>query len=306
MRIGVVDLDTSHPETFHPLLAARGHAVVAVLGGETVVDQAYTESYAAEHGIGTVVTDPSEMVGDIDAAFVHSVNWDHHVERIRPFVAAGLPVHVCKPFAGRAADLAQLESWVDQGARITGGSALRWTAVAQQARSVEANAGYAVTFGHPLDYGIHAYSLIHGAFGPGITSARALDDDGRRSQLRWSDGRSAIVDVQPPGEGYGFFLTLVSPAGVEHLDATGHSLYEPFLDVTCAYLGGEEIGLSFAELIEPELSCLAARASARHGGDWVDLRGDSRISDGDFDGAEFAREYARTRRARLGLVPREN
>ncbi|ACQ81579.1 hypothetical protein Bcav_3336 [Beutenbergia cavernae DSM 12333] len=303
MRIGVVDLDTSHPSSFHPLLLARGHDVVAVVGGDTVATPEYTAQYASERGIERVEDDPAALVGDVDVAFVHSVDWDDHVERIRPFVQAGVGVHVCKPFAGRVADIRQLEAWAADGARIAGGSALRWSATARAGAALAPRTVFAVTYGHLLDYGIHAYSLVHGMVGPGIEAVRALDGAGRRAELRWADGRTAVVVVEEPGGGYGFYATVVGEGGVSQLDASKDDLYGAFLDVTCAYLDGEaELGLTFSELVEPELAILAARASAAHDGAWIGLHGDDeRLAAGDVDGGEFAPGYAATRRAALGI-----
>ncbi|GAB2574036.1 Gfo/Idh/MocA family oxidoreductase [Kribbella endophytica] len=304
MRIGVVDLDTSHPAAFLPLLRQRGHEVVAVYGGRTVVDDDYTRAYAAEHGL-SVVADPDDLLGTVDAAFIHSVDWDHHLVRARPFAEAGVPIHICKPFAGRAADLREMIRWADSGVRLSGGSALRWSAAVAdwQATGHEVLTAYAATYGHPLDYGIHAYALLSGLLGPGVEAARSLDDEGRRVELRWRDGRTAVVAVAPPGTGgYGFFATLVHPEGVHHVEAGGSDLYGRFIDVTVGHLSGErDQPVSFAELVEPELAVIAGLASAKHGGSWIALHGDSRIDDVAFDGKDFAASYRITRRKALGL-----
>lgn len=304
MRIGVVDLDTSHPEAFLPLLRERGHDVVAVYGGHTVVDDDYTRRYATENGIARVVDDLTELVGDVDAVFVHGVDWDTHLARVRLFAGHGIPVHLCKPFAGRAADVREMVALAADGARITGGSALRWSAAVAEwrAREERADTGLAVTYGHPLDYGVHAFSLLHGFHGPGIEAARALDAEGRRVELRWRDGRTGVVIVQPAGEGYGFFATLVSVRGVHHVEAGGADLYARLLDATLAHLvapGPPEVSL--AELVEPELAVLAGRASAENSGQWVRLHDDPAIDGVAFDGAEFAVGYRLARRKALGL-----
>lgn len=320
MRIGVADLDTSHPQTFLPLLRQRGHDVVAVYGG-TIVGDEYTQRYAAENGIDRVVAEPADLLNaDVDVVFVHAVNWDAHIDRVRPFVESGIPVHLCKPFAGRASDLRTLVAWADNGARISGGSALRWSPAVedwqrQRRRAIDA---LAVTYGHPLDYGIHAYTMIHGLFGPGIEAARALDpgsaagsgpddqgvagDEPRRAELRWKDGRTAVVTVAEPGAGYGFFATIVSEHGVDHVDAKGREMYARFLDVTLAHLSGaQEQPLTISELLEPELAAVAGLASAQHGGDWIRLDGDPRVDDAAFDPALFAAQYRSQRRKLLGL-----
>lgn len=316
MQIGVIDLDTSHPGAFHPLLAERGHRVVALANGGDVVPDEYVRQYAEERSIPHILdgvdalVDAASTLG-IDAVFVHSVNWDRHVERIGALVAAGLPVQVCKPFAGRVAHLRQLQQWAADGATITGGSALRWSATALAGREHAPRRAYAATFGHPLDYGIHAHTLVSSILGPGIEAVRSLDEDGRLSQLRWSDGRDALVDVQPAGTGYGFTATVIGGSdesgrgGVHQFDATGDDLYGPFLDATCALLTGDgdpAVAGNLDLLVEPELAAIAAHASVRRGGEWVRLDDDEALADGDFDPTEFVAGYATTRRESLGIT----
>jgi len=306
MRIGVIDLDTSHPQAFLPLLRHRGHDVVAVFGGHTVVDDEYTRRYAQQHGIGLVVSDPKELLGAVDAVFIHSVDWDNHVVRALPFAESGVPIHICKPFAGRASHIRELVRWADSGVRLSGGSALRWSASVSEWRETgqQVLTAYAATYGHPLDYGIHAYSLLSGLLGPGMVAARSLDTDGLRVELRWRDGRTAVVAVAPPGTGgYGFFATLVTPGGVQQIEAGGTDLYDRFVGVTVSHLAGErDQPVSFAELVEPELAVIAGLASARHSGSWIGLHDDPRIDDVSFDGQTFAAAYRVNRRKALGLA----
>ncbi|TWD84677.1 putative dehydrogenase [Kribbella amoyensis] len=305
MRIGVIDLDTSHPEAFLPLLRQRGHDVVAVYGGQTVVDDDYTRDYAKKHDLA-VVPDPGDLLGAVDAVFVHSVNWDHHLVRARPFAEAGVPIHFCKPFAGRASEIREMVRWSEQGVRLSGGSALRWSsAVADwQASGRQVLTAFAATYGHPLDYGIHAYSLLSGLLGPGVEAARALDAEGQRVELRWHDGRTAVVAVAPSGTGgYGFFASLVSTDGVHQVEAGGKDLYDRFIEVTAGHLAGDsDQPVTFAELVEPDLAVIAGLASARHGGDWIGLHDDARIDEVAFDGQAFAAGYRVNRRKALGLA----
>lgn len=305
MRIGVIDLDTSHPEAFLPLLRRRGHEVVGVFGGDTVVDNGYTRRYAEQHGIPTAVTDPEDLLGLVDAVYIHSVDWDNHLKRAAPFAAAGVPIHICKPFAGRASDIREMAKWAESGVRICGGSALRWSAdvAAWHAAGRQVLTAFAATFGHPLDYGIHAFSLMHGIMGPGVVAARALDTDGLRVEMRWRDGRTAVVAVAPPpAEGYGFFATTVSPDGVQHIEAGGADLYDRLMGVMAGHLAGEQaMPISFAELVEPELAVIAGLASTCHDGSWIGLWDDPRIDEVSFDGPAFAAGYRKRRRQVLGL-----
>src|SRR5690242_12826646 len=122
MRIGIIDLDTSHPANWVPIERELGHEIVGVFDAGAVHLPGYSENFAAEHRIPRVFSSIAEMVNEVDCAIIHSCNWDTHVEKARPFVEAGKAVLVDKPIAGNLRDLHQLRDWAAQGARITGGS----------------------------------------------------------------------------------------------------------------------------------------------------------------------------------------
>src|SRR5690606_9657417 len=104
-----------------------------------------------------------EMATEVDCAIIHSCDWDTHVDKARPFVKRGKSVLIDKPLAGNRHDLAQLQHWHMQGARIAGGSSLMFCAevaawLAQPAD--ERGTPHTVFCGCGVDefnYGIHAY-----------------------------------------------------------------------------------------------------------------------------------------------------
>src|SRR5437016_716998 len=110
MKIGIVDLDTSHPAAWVPIERALGHEIVGVLDSGAVHPPGYAERFASEHQIPRVFASIHEMVEHVDCAIVHSCDWDTHVDKARPFIAAGKAVLIDKPLAGNLRDLMQLQS----------------------------------------------------------------------------------------------------------------------------------------------------------------------------------------------------
>src|SRR4051812_32668314 len=108
LRIGLVDLDTSHPGTFVPILRDMGHEVTAVYDGGTIYPEGYAEKFAGEHNIPNVCHSLADMIDLVDLAIIHSCDWDIHIERARPFVEAGKAVFIDKPMAGNVKDLQQI------------------------------------------------------------------------------------------------------------------------------------------------------------------------------------------------------
>ncbi|GLY70340.1 hypothetical protein [Amycolatopsis taiwanensis] len=301
LRIGMVDLDTSHPESFLPIVRAHGHDVVAVYDGGTVWDPDYAEHFAKRHGIATVCRSTAEMAEQVDVAFLHGCDWDRRVERARPFVEAGVALLVDKPMGGTASAIRTLLSFADGGVRITGGSSLRWCREARRWRAEHADdpADFALAgcSGDEFEYGVHAYSLVHGLFGPGIVAARHLGGHRqRRVEVRWEDGRTAMVSAGPAPGRHPYYATVLSARSVEHIAADPDGLYEEFLTATLPYLAGEAPEpLPLHQLVEPELAALAGQISARDDGRWVELR-EPAVDAAAFDGTAFGVRYRAAKR----------
>ena len=126
MKIGIVDVDTSHPQNWIPLERELGHEVVGLWDGGAVHPPEYVREFAREHEVGRVYEDLDEMVGEVDCAVIHGCDWDSHIPKARPFVEAGKAVLIDKPMVGNLGDARQLLEWAAQGKRISGGSSLRF------------------------------------------------------------------------------------------------------------------------------------------------------------------------------------
>jgi hypothetical protein len=298
LRIGMVDLDTSHPGGFIPILRKLGHEVTAVYDSAAVYEPGYAERFAREHGIRHHCDRLEQMVDLIDAAFIHSCNWDVHIDRARIFVESGKAVFIDKPMAGRVADLHQLAAWGRGGAVVTGGSSLlicdevaAWHAEhPDPAEYVYALAGCSVD---EYNYGIHAYALICGLLGGGVERVRFLGrrDQQRQVELEWKDGRRAVVSVGRTGGYLPFYAALVMQNRVHTIQVNNDKPYESFLTSLLPYLAGEAPPpLAMEQLIEVESAALAGRLSEERGGEPVSLHQLPADYAG-YDGAAFARYY---------------
>ncbi|MDF2720375.1 MAG: hypothetical protein K0Q59_50 [Paenibacillus sp.] len=298
LRIGLVDLDTSHPGTFVPIIRQMGHEVTAVFDGGTVYDPGYAAKFASDHGIPNVCESLEAMIGLVDAAIIHSCDWDMHIERARPFVEAGKAVFIDKPMAGNVRDLQQIVEWAKSGATITGGSSLRYCDEVREWRGhgiakedhVYALAGCAVD---EFNYGIHAYAMIHGLMGPGVRAARYLGSSGGQWQmeLTWNDGRQATVSVGKTAGYLPFYATVVSHKRVDYVKAENKNLYRALLGTVLPYLAGEAPAPTpIEQLIEIELAAIAGKLSMEQGGSPVALSEVPSQYAG-YDGAAFAVSY---------------
>ena len=303
MKIGLVDLDTSHPEHWVPIERELGHEVVGAWDGGSVHPPDYVQRFAETHQIPTVFRSLEEMAGAVQCAIIHSCDWDVHVERARPFVEAGRAVLVDKPIAGNLADLNQFRKWFDDGARITGGSSLRFCAEVQRLHArdeTQHGVPHTVFCGCGVDefnYGIHAYSLLHGIMGGGAASVRHVEKRvQRRVEVTWADGRTGILMIGRADKWLPSYASIVTDRDAQAFVVDVSAIYRAFLEVVLPYLAGSQTDppISASQWLEPELWALAAKASWDDGDRPVrlDELTDRAVS---YDGSAFAREYRASR-----------
>ena len=126
MRIGVAELDTSHPQNWIPIERELGHEVVGVWDAGAIRPAGFAREFAEEFDIPRVFDSLEAMAAEVDCAILHSCDWDTHIEKAKPFVEAGKSVLIDKPVVGSPRAVERLRGWVRDGARISGGSSLRF------------------------------------------------------------------------------------------------------------------------------------------------------------------------------------
>lgn len=297
LKIGMVDLDTSHPKSFLPIIRSMGHEVTAVFDGGAVNPEGYAESFALEQGIDEVYTSLTDMARSVDMVLIHSCNWDVHVERARPFIEAGKGVFIDKPLAGNVRDLRQLLEWSKQGAALTGGSALRYCVEVENwlAQNIPADEWVYALVGCAVDefnYGIHAYSMLHGLVGPGVKQVRHLGTSGQQQvEFTWADGRKGIVSVGKTSGYLPFYANVVTQKKVDYIQVDNGKLYQALLEKILQYFAEETAApLPLEQLVEVELAAIAAKLSLERQGQPV-LLSDIPESYEGYDGAAFAVQY---------------
>ena len=303
MKIGVVDVDTSHPQSWIPIERELGHDVVCLWDGGAVHPPAYVKKFADDQGVSEVCASLEEMVDKVDCAIIHGCDWDTHIDKARPFVAAGKGVLLDKPVAGNLRDLNQLRAWAAQGVRVTGGSSLRFCVETRDwlAQPVEERGTpHTVFCGCSVDefnYGIHAYAMLSGIMGSGAQGVQHLGEGvQRRIRVNWADGRIGVLVVGAAKAWIPFYASVATERKAAQYIADNTHLYRALLEATLPYLAGEtdEPPLPMHELIEPELCALAAMRSWRNGGEEV-LLSDLSEADEGYDGGAFAVSYRKSR-----------
>lgn len=124
-KIGIIGAENSHTAGFGKLFnieKAFPGMEVHYVWGET---EAFAKAAMEKGSIPNRVADPHEMLGKIDGLIVDHRHGKFHLEPAIPFVKAGIPTFIDKPFCYRAAEgKAFLEMARKQGTPVTSYSSI--------------------------------------------------------------------------------------------------------------------------------------------------------------------------------------
>jgi len=249
LRLGIVDFDSSHSieftRRFNHVGVDRDQFVdgarveVGCPGTSAMAPERIAQFAPQVAACGVELVDaPEKLLGRVDAVLILSLQGAAHEERAAPFLRAGVPTFVDKPFTGspRAAEaLVQLAA--EHGATLFTSSALPFAGEMEEfaARRAELGATLGVCCygpahraeGNPglLHYGIHAVSILYTLFGTGCKELTACGDDGADLvTARWSDGRTATLrGLRHGATAYGFLA--FCERGVVHQPVSARYAY---------------------------------------------------------------------------------
>jgi predicted dehydrogenase len=151
--------------------------------------------------IKNVVSEPEDVIGEVDAVIIATDKGYEHVKRCQPFMEKNIPIFVDKPLVDNEEDLKKFIGWVRNGEKIMSSSCMRYCKEYAPYRMSINNLGklrYAsITMPKSWErYGIHALEGIYPILGPGFISAQDVGDAKRDIvHLRHRSGTDVIVPV---------------------------------------------------------------------------------------------------------------
>ncbi|MFT4559692.1 MAG: virulence factor, partial [Planctomycetaceae bacterium] len=180
LRLGIVDLDSSHSVEFSRRFNHAGvdreqwvdgaQIVAAWSGGSEMAPERIPGFQAELESIGVAIVDSREqLMEQIDGVLILSLCGDCHLERARPFLEAKMATFVDKPFACSISDATAIVELAQQNdTTLLNSSALRFSREVQESALKNQQLGRtngAITFGpskradgNPglFHYGIHS------------------------------------------------------------------------------------------------------------------------------------------------------
>ena len=218
LRLGIIGLDTSHVPAFTDVInnpQNKAHVpgakvVAAFKGGSPDIAssrdrvEGFTKTLVEKYGV-KLYDSIEEMVKNVDAVLIESVDGRPHLAQALPVIKAGKPVYIDKPIAGSLKDVLKIFHLAEAaGVPVWSSSSLRYgnNTVAVRNGSVgkvsyaESSSPANIEPSHPdlFWYGVHGCESLFTVMGTGCESVkRGTTADGKIEVTgKWKGGRTGI------------------------------------------------------------------------------------------------------------------
>jgi virulence factor len=292
IRLGILDFDTSHCVAFTTRLNHVGVAKDQFVEGAKVVVGCPGESRLSPERLpgfteqmkklGVPLVDkPADMIGKVDGMLIEAVDGTVHYERARPFLEAGIPCFIDKPFTCSTADAKKIIDLSEKRkAPVFSSSSLRYApgvvgiasdpkpgkllgCVVHSPASLsplpERNAGL-------FHYGIHGVEILYTLMGPGCDRVANVSEKGVDVVTgHWKDGRVATYRGIRAGKAdYGF--TAFSEKSNKAVSVDTSAIYRELLKKIVEFFKTGNSPVEPATMVEIMAFIEAAnRSGANHG-----------------------------------------
>jgi predicted dehydrogenase len=231
-----------------------------------------------------LVARPEDLLGKIDAVMIESQQGARHLERARPFLEAGMPTFIDKPFAATVEEGAEIIALAERHkAPLLSCSALRFDARVQEAvrrqeeygplLSADVWSSASLHAGNPglLHYGIHGVEILYTLLGAGCARVQDLStEQGEVATGLWPSGHAGTLRGLRAGQG-GFGFAAHYERGHFVAEIEGASFYSALLRAIVGMFESGQAPVDARETLEIIAFIEAAQRSAAAGGVPVDV-----------------------------------
>jgi predicted dehydrogenase len=228
-----------------------------------------------------LVEKSGDMIGKVDGMLIESVDGTVHYDRAKPFLEAGIPCFIDKPFTCSAADAKKILELADKKkAAVFSASSLRYApevveyAADPKPGKLVGCAVYGPASLSPIPernaglyhYGIHPVEILYTLMGPGCKRVSCVSDKGVDAVTgHWKDGRVATLrGIRDGAAGYGF--TAFSEKGIRAVNVPTTFIYRELLKKVVEFFKTGKSPVEPATMVEIMAFIEAANKSgANHG-----------------------------------------
>jgi len=294
IKVGIVDWDTSHVVQFTKRMNhidieedqwVEGARVVAGCPGESEHSPERVPEYTEqlkEYGI-EIVDKPEDLIGMIDAVCVEANDGTVHLEHARPFLEAGIPCYIDKPFECSLDNAKEIMRLAEENNVPTfSSSSLRFCPEVQEiindpeVGAIVGADAWSPASEHPLNpglfnYGIHGVEILYTLMDKGCKQVScAYTEGGEVVTGIWEDGRLGVMRGTRAGShSYGFVAW-----GEESVRQSGISTEYIYRELVKEMVKMFETGqppIDPAVTVEIVAFIVGAIESREKDGAWVDL-----------------------------------
>jgi Predicted dehydrogenases and related proteins len=303
IRIGVVNIDVSHPKAFSEYLKKGERARYVAVYNDGFRENDEVEAFIRNYNLEKRCKSIDELAECVDIGFIQSCNWDNHLKQAMPFIERGKPVFIDKPIAGSLADCLAVEELTAKGKVILGSSSLRYSdkitgflALPEEERgeivSIYGSAGL-----DEFNYGIHTVEPIEELANSKAESTRFIGCSAINGSIcetyfvKFKNGITAVYNtflgIWQPHE-----LIVITTKSTFYLGINTVKVYGALLDRICDYMEtGRNHLAPVSRITDAVKIMLAGRLSRERDGAEVRLD-EIPADDPGYDGVEFSRTYA--------------
>jgi len=291
IKIGILGFDTSHAVQFTMRINHVGisedqwvdgaRVVMGYPGGPSsfVSDNVIAERTEQIKKAGVEIVDsPEALIGNVDAVMLEFQDGGEHLRQAKPFIEAGLPIFIDKPFTCSLADAKEIARIAQENnVPIFSSSSLRYALEIQEIK-LRSRLGkilgvdtYSPGPTHPenpglFNYGIHGVEMLYALMGPGCNSVRCIWDERWEKVVgMWKDGRIGTVRaVREGARGYGF--TVFCEKGISSRIVDTRYIYRELLKKIIEMFHSGIPPISIDETVEMMAFMEAALNSAKENG----------------------------------------
>jgi hypothetical protein len=213
------------------------------------------------------------MIGVLDAVICATDIGHEHVERCRPFIAAGIPMFIDKPMVDNEKDLQIFVRWRDQGKHFISSSSMRYTKSMEPFYKNHYEIGKLMYICQPMckkweTYGIHALESVFPLLGEGFYSVRNTGDADRNMvHIKHSSGCDVHIPLSLGMYGsFGITLLVGSIGNKIITDSDSYYSFKKQMDNFVHYLRIGEEPFPFTETKELMKMVIGGVMSREQGG----------------------------------------
>lgn len=302
IKVGVVNIDTSHPMSFAGYMNQSSHARYTAIYNDGFRGQDEVDGFIQKFGVEKQCQSIEELAKITDIGFIQGCNWNKHLVQAKPFLDLGKPVFIDKPMVGNITDCLKVEKMAAEGKIILGSSSVRYCQEVMNFLSIpESDKGKTLTlYGtagvDEFNYAIHIVEGLSALAGARALSCKYIGKshaDGCTSEtyfVQYENGVTAVYNTchgiwQP------FEVVALTTKNTYSFRIDSGKLYASLLDRIFDFLESGKLMASVSEITDSIRIMLAGKISREQGGKTIHL---SEIPEDDpgFDGDAFEKGYA--------------